>query len=122
MRLLYEYGNNRTLSQCITVLNAVYLVLLTLAVHSGLILGLLSLDVQEMTIKARRGNGKESEMARQVKPLILRRHQLLVTLLLFNSLGKPRRVDALFMFLCCKTGSCYCSFSTKRSFATVKNG
>jgi len=64
----------------------VYLVLASIAgLVSGLTLALLSMDRLEIEILQEAGTQKEQKMARQILPLVRRRHLLLVTLVLANS-------------------------------------
>jgi hypothetical protein len=73
----------------------VLICLICAALASGLTQGLLSLDLMEMTIKARSGTQKERIYASMVIPVITRHHLLLVTLMLWNAVAN----EALPVFL-----------------------
>ena len=57
---------------------------------SGLTLGLLSLDATKLEIKALTGTEEEGAAAVSLLPIVQRHHQLLVTLLLFNSIANGK--------------------------------
>lgn len=62
---------------------------------AGLTMGLLSLDITKLEIKAMIGNDIEKKSALIIIPIVKQHHMLLVTLLLFNSLAN----EALPVFL-----------------------
>ncbi|KAL2629579.1 hypothetical protein R1flu_014265 [Riccia fluitans] len=62
---------------------------------SGLTLGLMSLDIVDLEVLERSGTEKERRQAAAIKPVLLKQHQLLVTLLLCNSAA----MEALPIFL-----------------------
>jgi len=62
---------------------------------AGLTMGLLSLDITKLEIKAMTGSTAEKNAAISIIPIIKKHHLLLVTLLLFNSMSN----EALPIFL-----------------------
>ena len=62
---------------------------------SGLTLGLLSLDVMQLTVYTEAGNPEERKNAAKILPMVKRHHLLLVTLLLANACA----VEAMPIFL-----------------------
>lgn len=54
---------------------------------AGLTMGLVSLDVTKLEIKAMIGTPQEKLAAQSILPIVKRHHLLLVTLLLFNSIA-----------------------------------
>ena len=54
---------------------------------AGLTMGLLSLDITKLEIKAMIGTDEEKEAVLKIIPIVQKHHLLLVTLLLFNSLA-----------------------------------
>jgi len=71
------------------IVNAVlsFFCVLCAGLASGLTLGLLSLDSGKLEIKAMIGKEEEVQAAKKLLPIIKKHHQLLVTLLLFNSMA-----------------------------------
>ena len=61
--------------------------IISAGIAAGLTMGLLSLDVSKLEIKAMVGTPAEKEASKRLLPIVRNHHLLLVTLLLFNSLA-----------------------------------
>ena len=79
------------------VINAAmaFLCILMAGLASGLTIGLMSLDISKLEVKALIGTPEEVKAALKLLPVLRKHHLLLVTLMLFNSIAN----EALPIFL-----------------------